>query len=78
MFSRNILILAHHLLMIFEGRNNNKWPNKNKDVKTDLGGEGDFPMFLLVRLDKILSDSGARIFNSSLHLSLAIGSRCCD
>ena len=25
--------------------NNNNWPNNKNDVITDLGGEGDFPMF---------------------------------
>jgi hypothetical protein len=37
--------VAHNLLHMWESRNNKKWPNKNNDVITDLGGEGNFPMF---------------------------------
>ena len=29
-----------------QSRNNKNRPNNNNDVITDLGGEGDFPMFL--------------------------------
>ena len=29
-----------------QSRNNKNGPNNNNDVITDLGGEGDFPMFL--------------------------------
>ena len=55
--------VAHNLLHIWESRNNKKWPNKNNDVITDLGGEGNFPMF---RFGPTLS------LPSTLSLSLAV------
>ena len=38
--------VAYALQYISQSRNNNNRPNKKNDVITDLGGEGDFPMFL--------------------------------
>ena len=38
--------VAYALQYIWQSRNNNNRPNKKNDVITDLGGEGDFPMFL--------------------------------
>ncbi len=58
--------VAHNLLHIWESRNNKKWPNKNNDVITDLGGGGNFPMFrcTLNFLSALPDDSRA-------HLTLA-------
>ena len=39
--------VAYALQYFDQSRNNNNRPNKKNDVITDLGGEGDFPMFLL-------------------------------
>ena len=38
--------VAYALQYIWQSRNNNNRPNKKNDVITDLGGEGNFPMFL--------------------------------
>ena len=38
--------VAYALQYIWQSCNNKNWPNKKNDVITDLGGEGDFPMFL--------------------------------
>ena len=38
--------VAYALQYFLQSRNNNNRPNKKNDVITDLGGEGDFPMFL--------------------------------
>ena len=38
--------MACSLHYLSQSQNNNKRPNKKNDVITDLGGEGDFPMFL--------------------------------
>ena len=38
--------VAYALQYFWQSRNNKNWPNKKNDVITDLGGEGDFPMFL--------------------------------
>ena len=38
--------VAYALQYSMQSRNNNNRPNKKNDVITDLGGEGDFPMFL--------------------------------
>jgi hypothetical protein len=38
--------VAYALQYITQSRNNKNRPNKKNDVITDLGGEGDFPMFL--------------------------------
>ena len=37
--------VAYALQYSMQSRNNNNRPNKKNDVITDLGGEGDFPMF---------------------------------
>jgi hypothetical protein len=49
MFYMNFLNVACDLQSTDQSRNNNNGPNKKNDVITDLGGEGDFPMFLFVR-----------------------------
>jgi hypothetical protein len=41
--------VAYALQYSQQSRNNNNRPNKKNDVITDLGGEGDFPMFLFTR-----------------------------
>ena len=38
--------MACGLQLSTQSRNNNNRPNKKNDVITDLGGEGNFPMFL--------------------------------
>lgn len=38
--------VAYALQYFEQSRNNNNRPNKKNDVITDLGGEGNFPMFL--------------------------------
>ena len=45
MFLKVFYEVAYALLYFLQSRNNNNWPNKKNDVITDLGGEGDFPMF---------------------------------
>ena len=45
MFLKVFYEVACALLYLPQSRNNNNWPNKKNDVITDLGGEGDFPMF---------------------------------
>ena len=45
MFSCDFPNLACCLHTLAQSLNNNKRPNKKNDVITDLGGEGDFPMF---------------------------------
>ena len=46
MFFNTFLNLACGLQLLTQSRNNNNRPNKKNDVITDLGGEGNFPMFL--------------------------------
>jgi hypothetical protein len=46
MFFNTFLNMACGLLFLPQSRNNNNRPNKKNDVITDLGGEGNFPMFL--------------------------------
>ena len=46
MFFNTYLNMACVLHLFTQSRNNNNRPNKKNDVITDLGGEGDFPMFL--------------------------------
>ena len=46
MFSNTFLKMAYRLRLTPKSRNNNNRPNKKNDVITDLGGEGNFPMFL--------------------------------
>lgn len=45
MFLMVFSYVARALQLLTQSLNNNNWPNKNNDVITDLGGEGDFPMF---------------------------------
>ena len=45
MFLKGFYKVACALQLITQSQNNNNWPNKKNDVITDLGGEGDFPMF---------------------------------
>ena len=47
-FSRDFPNVACRLHIVRQSLNNNNRPNKKNDVITDLGGEGDFPMFLCV------------------------------
>ena len=64
--------VAYALQYFGQSRNNNNRPNKKNDVITDLGGEGNFPMFLsghphfsdfrLAYLDVTLSVSEQRYF----------------
>ena len=46
MFFNTFLNMACGLQLLVQSRNNNNRPNKKNDVITDLGGEGNFPMFL--------------------------------
>ena len=46
MFLKGFYKVACALLLTTQSQNNNNWPNKKNDVITDLGGEGNFPMFL--------------------------------
>ena len=46
MFYREFPNMARSLHHLPKSQNNNKRPNKKNDVITDLGGEGNFPMFL--------------------------------
>ena len=46
MFFNTFLKMACGLQLLGQSRNNNNRPNKKNDVITDLGGEGNFPMFL--------------------------------
>ena len=46
MFFNTFLNMACDLQLLEESLNNNNGPNKKNDVITDLGGEGNFPMFL--------------------------------
>ena len=55
MFFNTFLNMACGLQLLKQSRNNNKWPNKKNDVITDLGGEGDFPMFLFAHRFSLLS-----------------------
>ena len=45
MFLMAFSYVARALQLSLQSLNNNNRPNKNNDVITDLGGEGDFPMF---------------------------------
>jgi len=45
MFFNTFLNMACDMQLLTQSRNNNNRPNKKNDVITDLGGEGDFPMF---------------------------------
>ena len=67
MFFNTFLNMACGLQLLSQSRNNNNRPNKKNDVITDLGGEGNFPMFLsgptnspdfpLIAADIALADS---------------------
>lgn len=46
MFINTFLKMACGLRLSAQSCNNNNRPNKKNDVITDLGGEGNFPMFL--------------------------------
>ena len=46
MFFNTFLNMACVLQLLTQSQNNNNRPNKKNDVITDLGGEGNFPMFL--------------------------------
>ena len=46
MFFNTFFNMACALHLLTQSRNNNNRPNKKNDVITDLGGEGNFPMFL--------------------------------
>jgi len=46
LFIIEFLNVACALQLFGQSRNNKKRPNKNNDVITDLGGGGNFPMFL--------------------------------
>ena len=46
MFFKTFSKMACDLQLLEESLNNNNGPNKKNDVITDLGGEGNFPMFL--------------------------------
>jgi len=46
LFSIRFLEVACTLRLFFKSQNNKNRPNKNNDVITDLGGGGNFPMFL--------------------------------
>ena len=46
MFFNTFLNMACDMQLSAQSRNNNNRPNKKNDVITDLGGEGNFPMFL--------------------------------
>ena len=45
MFFNTFLNMAYGLRLLPQSRNKNNRPNKKNDVITDLGGEGNFPMF---------------------------------
>jgi hypothetical protein len=45
MFYNTFLNMACDLQLLVQSLNNNNGPNKKNDVITDLGGEGNFPMF---------------------------------
>ena len=46
MFYNTFLKMACDMQLSRESHNNNNRPNKKNDAITDLGGEGNFPMFL--------------------------------
>ena len=71
MFFNIFLNLACGLQLLVESRNNNNRPNKKNDVITDLGGEGDFPMFLFGH--PLFSDFRL----ASLYIALAGSQRHC-
>ncbi len=48
LFIKHFFKVACTLRQKWQSRNNKNRPNKNNDVITDLGGGGNFPMFLFV------------------------------
>ncbi len=58
----NVACAVQHLE---QSQNNKNWPNNNNDVITDLGGGGNFPMFLC----------GSRIFSAIPTFLLACAQR---
>ena len=54
MFFNTFLNMACDMQLLLKSRNNNNRPNKKNDVITDLGGEGNFPMFLLGNLFSLI------------------------
>ena len=60
MFLMVFSYVARALQLLTQSLNNNNWPNKNNDVITDLGGEGDFPMFRYAILKPAQAASGAQ------------------
>lgn len=46
LFIKHFLKVAYTLHFLSQSRNKKNRPNKNNDVITDLGGGGNFPMFL--------------------------------
>jgi hypothetical protein len=48
LFIKHFFKVACTLRLEWQSRNNKNRPNKNNDVITDLGGGGNFPMFLFV------------------------------
>lgn len=60
MFFNTFLNMACDMQLLTQSRNNNNRPNKKNDVITDLGGEGDFPMFRYAILKPAQAASGAQ------------------
>ena len=58
--------VAYALQYFDQSRNNNNRPNKKNDVITDLGGEGDFPMFLFT--SHLLAPQSPRSLTRLSHL----------
>jgi hypothetical protein len=50
LFIKHFFKVACTLRQKWQSRNNKNRPNKNNDVITDLGGGGNFPMFLFAPL----------------------------
>ena len=69
MFLMVFSYVARALQLFVQSLNNNNWPNKNNDVITDLGGEGNFPMF---RFGPTLSPPSTLFLPSTLSLPLAV------
>ena len=69
MFLMVFSYVARALQLFMQSLNNNNWPNKNNDVITDLGGEGNFPMF---RFGPTLSLPSTLFLPATLSLPLAV------
>ena len=61
MFFMVFSMLAQYLPPFHQSLNNNKRPNNKNDVITDLGGEGDFPMFRYGILKTLTSSQALRL-----------------